>query len=249
MTDTADWEQRRTSFGTAAEQYQAGRPGYPREALLQCLPESANEVLDLAAGTGPLTANLLDIGLSVIAVEPLDEMRALIPAPARAIAGTAEQIPLPDESVDAVFIGQAWHWFDIPRAVAEIHRVLRPGGVIAPMWNLLDADDPVSLRLSEVAAPDECSANMQSDEQPPFDPAGLFTAPERLIVPYALPYNRNRVHALISSVSVTIKAPAEERERILDAATNAVPEGNFFLSWICEAWFSVKLGPEKITPQ
>lgn len=241
MTEV-DWEERRTSFGSAAEQYRAGRPGYPREVLLQCLPDWANEVLDLAAGTGPLTANLLDIGLSVVAVEPLDEMRALIPAEARAIAGTAEAIPLPDESVDAVFVGQAWHWFDVPRAVAEIHRVLRPGGVMAPMWNLLDADDPVSRRLAEVAANDECSANMLGDDaRPPYDATGLFSEPERLVVSYALPYNRDRVAALISSVSVTINASPEERERILDAATGSVPEGDFFLSWVCEAWPAVKL--------
>ncbi|HVT21570.1 MAG TPA: methyltransferase domain-containing protein [Mycobacteriales bacterium] len=243
MTGTeVSWEDRRTSFGSAAAQYKAGRPGYPREVLLQCLPEWANQVLDLAAGTGPLTANLLDIGLSVIAVEPLDEMRALIPPEAQALAGTAEEIPLPDESVDAVFIGQAWHWFDVPRAVADIHRVLRPGGVVAPMWNLLDAADPVSLRLAEVASQDECSANMLGeDAEPPFDPAGLFSPPERLIVPFALPYNRERVAALISSVSVTINAPADERAAIIDAATSVVPERDFFLSWICEAWRAEKI--------
>ncbi|HVT63795.1 MAG TPA: methyltransferase domain-containing protein [Mycobacteriales bacterium] len=238
-----EWEARRTSFGPAAEQYKAGRPGYPREILLQCLPDGANEVLDLAAGTGPLTANLLDIGLSVVAVEPLDEMRALIPPAARSLAGTAEDIPLPDESVDAVFIGQAWHWFDVPRAVKEIHRVLRPGGVVAPMWNLLDENDPVSRRLAEVAAKDECSADMNDEAQPPFDPAGMFSPPERLVVSYALPYNRERVAALISSISVTINASPEDRMQILDAATNAVPDGDFFMSWVCEAWKAVKIAP------
>ncbi|HVS67643.1 MAG TPA: methyltransferase domain-containing protein [Mycobacteriales bacterium] len=245
MTTSAEWEQRRTSFDSAAEQYKAGRPGYPREVLLQCLPDAASEVLDLAAGTGPLTANLLDIGLSVVAVEPLDDMRALIPPEARALSGTAEAIPLPDESVDAVFIGQAWHWFDVPRAVAEIHRVLRPGGVLAPMWNLLDANDPLSLRLSELAAPDECSGSMLGDDAaPPFDPAGLFTTPERLVVEYALPYNRSRVTAMIASISVTIALPEPERERLLETVTSSVPDGDFFLSWICEAWRA-----EKITPQ
>jgi SAM-dependent methyltransferase len=236
-----EWEQRRTSFGSAAEQYKPGRPTYPREMLLQCLPDEGNDVLDLAAGTGPISATLVDLGLSVVAVEPLDEMRALIPAEVRALAGTAEDIPLPDGSVDAVLVGQAWHWFDIPRAVAEIHRVLRPGGVIAPMWNLLDAENPVSRALAEVAAPDECSANMLGDDQPPFDPAGLFTAPKRLIVQFALPYHRARVDSLISSLSVTINASAEEREQILEAARNVVPEGNFFLPWICEAWRAEKI--------
>ncbi|MGN6473082.1 MAG: class I SAM-dependent methyltransferase [Mycobacteriales bacterium] len=244
MTE-ATWEARRSSFGPAAELYKAGRPGYPREALIACLPDWAGEVLDLAAGTGPLTANLLDIGLSVVAVEPLDEMRALIPSGATALAGTAEEIPLPDESVDAVFVGQAWHWFDVPRAVAEIHRVLRPGGVLAPMWNLLDADDPVSRPLGEVAAKDECSTAMLGDDaQPPFDPAGLFTDPQRLIVPFALPYNRARVIAMVASTSVAILASEADRAQLLEAAADAVPDGNFFLSWICEGWRS-----EKITPQ
>lgn len=244
MTD-AVWEARRTSFGGAAANYKAGRPGYPREILLQCLPDSASEVLDLAAGTGPLTATLLDLGLSVVAVEPLDDMRALIPAEARAIKGTAEEIPLDDECVDAVFIGQAWHWFDIPRAVSEIHRVLRPGGVIAPMWNLLDADDPLSRALADVAAPDECSASMMGDDAtPPFDPAGLFTTPERLITHFALPYNRERVAAMIASTSVAILATPGDRKQLLEAARDSMPGTDFFLSFLCEAWRA-----EKITAQ
>lgn len=238
----ATWEKRRTSFGTAAQLYEAGRPRYPREVLLQCLPEPAAEVLDLAAGTGLLTAGLLELGLSVVAVEPLEEMRERIPSGARALAGTAEQIPLPDESVDAVFVGQAWHWFDVQRAVAEIHRVLRPGGVLAPMWNLLDAADPVSLALAEAAAHDECSAQMLGDDAPPpFDPAGMFSTPERLIVPFALPYNRDRVAAMVASTSVAILASPEERSHLLDAAREIVPEGDFFLSWLCEAWRAEKI--------
>lgn len=237
-----EWEERRTSFGSAAEHYKIGRPSYPREILLQCLPDVGNDVLDLAAGTGPISATLVDLGLSVVAVEPLDDMRALIPPDVQALAGTAEEIPLPDESVDAVFVGQAWHWFDIPRAVAEIHRVLRPGGTLAPMWNLLDAENPVSRALAEVAARDECSSNMLGDDATaPFDPAGMFAAPERLIAPFALPYNRARVAALISSISVTINASPEEREQILEAAAKAVPDGDFFLPWVCEAWRAVKL--------
>lgn len=241
MSD-ATWEARRTSFGSAAELYRAGRPHYPREVLVACLPEWAGEVLDLAAGTGPLTAGLLDLGLSVVAVEPLDDMRALIPPEAHPIAGTAEDIPLPDESVDAVFVGQAWHWFDVPRAVAEIHRVLRPGGVLAPMWNLLDAADPLSRALAESAAPDECSAAMPEDDAvPPFDPAGMFTTPERLVVPFALPYNRERIAAMVGSTSVAILASPADREQLLDAARGVVPEGEFFLSFVCEAWRAEKI--------
>jgi SAM-dependent methyltransferase len=247
MTDP-EWEARRKSFGAAADNYRAGRPGYPREVIEQCLPAGAREVLDLAAGTGPLTAGLLELGLSVVAVEPLDDMRALIPAGARTLPGTAEEIPLPDASVDAVFVGQAWHWFDIPRAVAEVHRVLRPGGVLAPMWNLFDADDPLCDVLGEVG-PDECSTTMPVDEHPPYDAAGLFSAPQQIVTRYSLPYTRDRVVALVSSMSPFILAPLDERERVLTKVRDAMPDGEFPLSWICETWFSVKPRAEKLPAQ
>ncbi|HVY11517.1 MAG TPA: class I SAM-dependent methyltransferase [Mycobacteriales bacterium] len=234
------WEARRRSFGVAAANYAAGRPGYPREVLEHCLPDGARDVLDLAAGTGPLTAGLLELGLSVVAVEPDDEMRALIPPGAHPVAGTAEQIPLPDASVDAVFIGQAWHWFDVPRAVAEIHRVLRPGGVLAPMWNLFDADDPLTGVLGEVG-PDELSTNMPAAAPPPFDAKDLFASPERIVTRYSLRYTRERVVALVSSMSVTILATPDERAHILDRVRAAMPDGEFDLSWVCEAWKAVRL--------
>jgi SAM-dependent methyltransferase len=202
----------------------------------------AREVLDLAAGTGPLTAGLLELGLSVVAVEPLDEMRALIPDGARTLAGTAEQIPLPDASVDAVFVGQAWHWFDVPRAVTEAHRVLRPGGTLTPMWNLLDAADPLSRSLSDLAMHDECSARMLTDEAvAPYDATGLFGVPERIITRYDVPYDAGRVEALIASTSVSILASAEERAATFASVRDAMPAGEFTLSWICEAWTAEKL--------
>lgn len=92
-------------------------------------------MVDLAAGTGRLTRELLALGASVTAVEPVDEMRALISG-ATAVAGSAESLPLPDDSAGAVFVGEAFHWFDAPRALPEIARVLRPRGGLALMWNV-----------------------------------------------------------------------------------------------------------------
>jgi len=92
-------------------------------------------VLDLAAGTGKLTTALRERFAQVIAVEPDDGMRAYIEGEAH--AGTAERIPLADATVDAVFVGEAFHWFDWERALAEIGRIVRPGGglaVIARSW-------------------------------------------------------------------------------------------------------------------
>ncbi len=133
------------SFGAGAAAYERGRPGYPVEALRACLPEHARRVLDLGAGTGKLTRGLLDLGLDVAAVEPLEEMRALIPSAAQTLAGSAEALPLPDACVDAVLVGQAFHWFDHDRALAEIARVLSPAGTVGLLWNLLDDAVPWSL--------------------------------------------------------------------------------------------------------
>jgi SAM-dependent methyltransferase len=121
------------SFGAEAEAYERGRAGWPVEAVDAVgLPADAT-VLDLAAGTGKLTRVLEQRFARVLAVEPDEAMRALNPA---AVAGTADAIPLADSAVDAVFVSEAFHWFDTPETVAEIARVLRPGGTLVLLWHV-----------------------------------------------------------------------------------------------------------------
>ncbi len=123
------------SFARVAEAYECARPGYAPEAVAYLVARVGPEVLDLGAGTGKLARQLTAAGIHVVAVEPLAELRALIPAGIEALAGTAEAIPLPDASVDAVTAAQAFHWFDEERALGEIQRVLRPGGLLALVSN------------------------------------------------------------------------------------------------------------------
>jgi SAM-dependent methyltransferase len=134
-----------SSFGAAAAAYAEHRPDYAEAAIRWALePVSTRQplrVLDLGAGTGKLTAALVAIGAEITAVEPdpamLAELRRSLGS-VRALPGSAEEIPLPDASVDAVLAGQAMHWFDLDRAIPEIARVLAPGGVLAGLWNVDD---------------------------------------------------------------------------------------------------------------
>ncbi len=134
-----------SSFGTAAAAYAEHRPGYAEAAVRWALePVATREplrVLDLAAGTGKLTTTLVRLGTEVTAVEPdpamLAEFRREFGS-VRSLTGRAEDIPLPDASVDAVLVGQAMHWFDLDRAIPEIARVLTADGVLAGLWNVDD---------------------------------------------------------------------------------------------------------------
>ncbi|OLT19751.1 methyltransferase type 11 [Actinomadura sp. CNU-125] len=152
---------RAASFGGSAALYAAERPDYPVAAVRWALEPLAGRtpprVLDLGAGTGKLTGVLLRDGLApadLVAVEPdpamLDELRRGFPD-VRALRGGAEEIPLGDGAVDAVLVGQAMHWFDLDRAMPEIHRVLAPGGVLAGLWNLDDDRVPWVAGMKEVS--------------------------------------------------------------------------------------------------
>lgn len=149
------------SFGAQAARYAAARPGYADAVINHALvgsraaggqPVASSRILDLGAGTGKLTAALIGRAAEIVAVEPdsqmLAELRRLVPE-ATALAGSAERIPLPDRSVDAVLVGQAFHWFPRPQADRELARVLRPGGVVGLIWNFPDLTVPWIPKLYE----------------------------------------------------------------------------------------------------
>jgi SAM-dependent methyltransferase len=137
------------AFGRAARDYERGRPGWPEPLLDEVAGELGlgreSHVLDLAAGTGKLTRLLVGRFGHVVAVEPDEAMLAVLAEvvpEAEALLGSADEIPLPDGAVDAVFVAEAFHWFASDETVAEIARVLRPGGGLVLLWNTQIRHDP-----------------------------------------------------------------------------------------------------------
>lgn len=173
-------------FGRAAAEYERGRPGYP-EAALAFLVERlglgpGRTVVDLAAGTGKLARLLVASGARVIAVEPVRAMRELIePGAIEVVAGTAEAVPLATASVDAVTIGQAFHWFRGEEALAEIHRILRAGGALAVVRNRRDLADPTQQAFQRILDEHRGHRPLESelDVEGALDRSGRFGAPER----------------------------------------------------------------------
>jgi len=137
------------AFGAAAADYERARPSYPAEAIEVLRAEAGvgpgKRVCDLAAGTGKLTRLLVTTGADVVAIEPVPGMRdqlAEVLPDIDVFDGTAEAIPLHDDSVDAVTVAQAFHWFKFDEALTEIRRVLRPGGALAILFNQRDERVP-----------------------------------------------------------------------------------------------------------
>ena len=215
MTDPR--RERSLSFGSQAAAYERGRPSYPPEAVDWLLAPTdiwvARDVLDLGAGTGKLTTRLVERGLTVIAVDPIAEMlemlRTALPD-TPALLGSAEQIPLPDNAVDAVLVAQAWHWFDSERAVAEIARVLRPGGRLGVLWNTRDERSGWVKDFGRIVGLEHDRDNATVDLPEPFtDIATHQVEWTNYITPQAL-------IDYVASRSYCITSPAEVRTRTLD---------------------------------
>lgn len=222
-------------FARSAAAYERGRPGYPDAAvdrLVAALP--GGQVLDLAAGTGKLTRALVARGLDVVAIEPVDEMRAAIAPPARALAGTAEAIPLPDASADAVTVAQAFHWFDGARALAEIHRVLRPGGVLALIWNRRRIADPIQREIEALIAPHRAEVPAERSERwrVAFDQTTLFgpLREERFANDQLV--DADGLADRIGSISFVASLEDRAREALLDEARALARGGSVRLRYV-----------------
>jgi SAM-dependent methyltransferase len=211
---------RARSFGASAEAYAAHRPGYPGPAVEWALDTVQGRVLDLAAGTGKLTASVVGRVRQVVAVEPdpamLARLRPALPE-VEAHEGTAERIPLPDSSVDAVLVGQAMHWFDPDRAFGEIARVLRPGGVLAGLWN---ADDGrvewVRGYHEELARGRPEQGVPQGGDEPGFDPGPEFGPVRTASFRYRIATTVDGLVATLSTHSWALVSPPADRDAAFD---------------------------------
>jgi SAM-dependent methyltransferase len=213
--------------------YERGRPDYPAAAVQRIVERldlrPARTVLDLAAGTGKLTRLLVPSGANVLAVEPVPEMRAelerRLPRVA-ALGGTAEQIPLAKGYVDGVTVGQAFHWFKEEQALREIHRVLRPGGGVALIWNARDERDPLQAALSSVIDPlqGETPRRQQRDWRSLLADSGLFEDCERALYEHVHETDEQGVVERVLSISFiaaasrSVRADVEVRVRDLARA-------------------------------
>lgn len=225
-------------FSRSAEAYERGRPRYPAEALrlvLSRLPTGA-VVLDLAAGTGVLTRPLLEAGLEVVAVEPVAEMRAALPRSVRALDGTAEAIPLAAGEVDAVVVGQAFHWFDGDAALSEIHRVLLPEGVLALFWNVRLLDHPVHAAIDDLIRPHrgDTPRHRSGAWRAAFDRTRLFGAGEEHVFPNSQELDADGLAARVGSTSFVAALDPPARERVLVQARALAGEGTVTLPYRTE---------------
>ena len=219
------------SFELVADVYERARPGYPTEAVAWIADRldlrERRTVLDLGAGTGKLTRALLETGARVIAVEPGDAMRAQLERAAPAaetMRGSAEDIPLPAGTVDAITVGQAFHWFRHDEAIPELHRVLRPGGGVALVWNLRDPDNPLQKEIGELIAPFVPLARPDAEEWPrPLRESELFGPLEEQRFSFVQELDPDTLAERIASVSFVAAASADAR-RELDAAIRRVAE-------------------------
>ncbi|MBU9763905.1 class I SAM-dependent methyltransferase [Mycobacterium sp. TNTM28] len=205
-------QQRSLSFGSEAAAYERGRPSYPPEAIDWLLPDGAHDVLDLGAGTGKLTTRLVERGLDVKAVDPIPEMLELLSnslPDTPALLGTAEEIPLADNSVDAVLVAQAWHWFDPERAAKEISRVLRPGGQLGLVWNTRDERSGWVKDLGRIIGPEHDPFNNEVTLPEPFGEI------ERRQVEWTSYLTPQALIDLVASRSYCITSPEQVRTRTL----------------------------------
>ncbi|GAA0571271.1 methyltransferase domain-containing protein [Kribbella sandramycini] len=212
---------RATSFGAVASAYDAGRPTFPVDALTWILgPGRGLQVLDLGAGTGKLAAVAAELGHDVVAVDPSEEMLSVCRQRPGidTMVGAAESIPLAHASVDAVIVGQAFHWFDHSRALPEIARILRPNGVLGLLWNNYDTVVPWVRRVHRAIMGEDFGAPGADafDPMPILLQSDLFAGVETARFKHWQDLDRGGLRQLALSHSRVAVLTESRRESVLE---------------------------------
>ncbi|MFZ4894070.1 class I SAM-dependent methyltransferase [Plantibacter sp. Mn2098] len=212
MSDSETRAVQAASFGAAAEAYERGRPEYPADAIDWLLPEDAEAVIDLGAGTGKLTRLLKKRAKDLVAIDPSQAMLAVlgdVVGGVETIVGTAEEIPIADGEADAVLCAQAWHWVEPERASAEVARVLKPGGTFGLVWNFRDEREDWVAELGRILGDGNRAEDIGTPEiHGPFGPL------ERFETTWTDELTRDEVVDLVFSRSYIITADDERRAEV-----------------------------------
>jgi SAM-dependent methyltransferase len=227
-------------FGSASEAYERARPSYPAEAVAWLVErlgiQEGATVVDLAAGTGKLTRLLVPTGARVVAVEPVAEMRARIES--EAVEGYAESIPFPDGFADAVTVAQAFHWFATGDALAEIARVLRPGGSLGLIWNRRDSEEPVQQAFTDAVESlrdDEATYKREAWREP-FPGEPRFGPIEEAEFTWERSLDAESLAELASSISFVAAATPAAREEVLERVRAIAPEGEVRFPYVTRVY-------------
>jgi SAM-dependent methyltransferase len=246
-------EEAAVGFQQGADAYERGRPGYAPEVVRWLTEElrlgPGRTVLDVAAGTGKLTRELLSSGADVIAVEPVSAMRAVLERvvpDARALDGTAEALPIGDGAVDAITAASAFHWFDGPAAAAEFHRVLGPGGRVALLWNRRRLDQPIHQSVDEIIGRyrRRTPSDHRGEWREPLESGGLFTPAAERQVPFEQVLDADGFVDRFSSISYVAALPDDERARVVEGlrALAAGAEQPIRLGYTAEVYVYSRVG-------
>jgi SAM-dependent methyltransferase len=214
MTETP----RRLSFGAHADAYERARPAWPEEAARWLVPEHAELVVELGAGTGKLTRAVAALGVRVVAVEPDPRMLAVLHGfDLEGVEGSAEAIPFDDGVADAVLAGSSLHWFELEPALRAIRRVLKAGGRLAFGWNHRDVRHPTIAAMSEVIYSSRPSRQTSGWQRRDWAAAvvagGLFRDVEHTLIEDVHEFPREALQDHLLSYSGLAALPEDERRR------------------------------------
>ena len=199
------------SFGSVVDSYDRGRPTYPRDAAAWLTGDQPLSVLELGAGTGKLTEQLVALGHDVHATDPdaamLARLQQRLPE-VRTSQSSAEEIPAGDRSYDVVVSAQAFHWFDLDRALPEIARVLTTGGRLSLVWNQRDERVPWVRRLGAIIG----TQDQLREPGAALGSSKLFDEVEETEFRFRQQIDKVSIKDLVLSRSNIATLPAEERE-------------------------------------